>query len=159
MTEPRWLNDTQKRAWMGLLVLTNRGLPDLDRTLKKHDLLIVHYGIFVALSGAPNDTMRLSDLADTANVSQSRLTHRLRTLVDSGDVTIHQDPEDGRSKHATLTAKGRARVEEIAPLHAEDVQRMIFDPLDDEETECLARVMSKIASGLCDHEQFSGFSI
>lgn len=158
MTDPRWLNETQKQAWLGLLVLTYRGLPEFDRRLKPHDLLTVHYGIFVALSGAPGETMRLSDLADSANLSQSRLTHRLRTLVDRGDVTIEPDPEDGRSKWATLTEQGRALIEEIAPLHVEDVQRMIFDPLDDEETECFARVMSKIAAGLCDHEHFTGFT-
>lgn len=159
MTEPRWLNDTQKQAWQGLLVLTNRGLPEFDRHLKAHNLLTVHYGIFVALSGAPGETMRLSDLADTANLSQSRLTHRLRTLIERGDVIIEPDPTDGRSKWATLTKQGRTVIEEIAPLHVEDVQKMIFDPLDDEETECFARVMSKIASGLCDHELFSQFKI
>lgn len=154
MAEPRWLNETQQQAWRGLLVLINRGLPELERTLKEHDLLVVHYSIFDSLSCAPGDTMRLSDLADAANLSQSRLTHRLRSLVERGDISIDPDPEDGRVKYATLTKAGRARLEALAPLHVEDVRRLIFDHLDAAETECLARALSKVAGTLCSHDRF-----
>ena len=154
MAETKWLDDTQQQAWRALLVIYNRGMPELERTLKEHDLLVVHYLIFVELSAAPGDTMRLSDLADAANLSQSRLTHRLRALVDRGDVSIDQDPEDGRGKFATLTPEGRKRLEAIAPVHVEDVRRMIFDHLDPAETKALAGALSKVACHLCDHQHF-----
>jgi DNA-binding MarR family transcriptional regulator len=154
MAEPRWLDETQQQAWRALLVLVNRGIPSLERTLKEHDLLIVHYAILVALSESTDDTMRLSDLADAANVSQSRLTHRLRTLIDRGDVSVDSDPEDGRGKNATLAAAGRRRLESVAPLHADDVQRLVFDNLNKAETECFATALSKVAGSLCDHEHF-----
>lgn len=154
MAEPRWLDETQQQAWRAFVVLVNRGLPELDRTLKEHDLLVVHYSILVALSEATGGSSRLSDLADAANLSQSRLTHRLRTLTERGDVTIEADTEDQRGKHATLTTAGRRRLESVAPLHVEDVQRLVFDHLDPAETECLARALSKVASNLCEHEHF-----
>ena len=154
MTETRWLDDTEQQAWRALLVLVNRGLPELERTLKEHGLLVVHYSILVALSGAPNDTMRLSELADAANVSQSRLTHRLRTLVDRGDVAITADTDDRRGKHATLTASGRDHLETVAPLHVEDVRRVLFDNLDESDTAALAGALSKVAGALCDHDAF-----
>lgn len=154
MDEVRWLDETQQQAWRALLVLVNRGLPQLERTLKAHGLLVVHYSILVALSASPNDTMRLVDLADAANVSPSRLTHRLRTLVDRGDVAITADTDDRRGKHATITATGRRRLETIAPLHVEDVQRVVFDQLDGPETEALASSLSKVARALCDHDDF-----
>ena len=153
-TEPRWLDEAQHQAWRAFLVLVNRGLPEIERTLKQHDLFIVHYTILVVLSAAPDDTMRLSDLADAANLSQSRLTHRLRTLIDRDIVTIEADAEDRRGKHATLTTTGRRLLESVAPLHAEDVQQLIFDHLDPAETECLANALSKVAGKLCDHELF-----
>lgn len=154
MTEPRWLDETQQQTWRAMLVLINRGVPQLERSLKEHGLLIVHYAIFVALSAAPDDTMRLADLADSANLSQSRLTHRLRTMIDAGHIEITADAEDGRGKNATLTKAGRRFLEKIAPVHAEDVQRLIFDHLDSSETEALANAMSKIAATLCDHDDF-----
>ncbi|MEM7321813.1 MAG: MarR family transcriptional regulator [Actinomycetota bacterium] len=154
--EAPWLDDTQQQAWRALLVLVNRGLPRIDRTLKEHDLLVVHYTIFDALSCAPDDTMRLSDLADAANLSPSRLTHRLRSLIESGDVAVDQDPDDGRVKYATLTPQGRERLEALAPLHVADVRRLIFDHLDADETEHLATALSKVAATLCEHDRYRG---
>ena len=154
MEAVRWLDDTQQQAWRALLVLVNRGLPQLERTLKEHGLLVVHYSILVALSSAKDQTMRLCDLADAANVSQSRLTHRLHTLVEGGAVVISPDPVDGRGKNATLTDAGQRRIEQVAPLHVADVQRLLFDLLDVDETAALANALSKVADALCDHEEF-----
>ena len=154
MTDDRWLDETQQQAWRALLVFVNRGLPQLERTLKEHGLLVVHYSILVALSSAPSDTMRLAELADAANLSQSRLTHRLKTMIERGHVEITADEEDGRGKNATLTPSGRRLLEQVAPIHAEDVQRLVFDHLDASETAALADAMSKVAHTLCDHEAF-----
>jgi DNA-binding MarR family transcriptional regulator len=152
--EPRWLNDDQRTAWLGLLSIVNRAFPELERTLKSHDLLNVQYAILVKLSEAPGRCMRLSDLADAANLSQSRLTHRLRALVARGDVEVCDHPGDGRAKNATLTPSGFARLKEVAPFHVEDVQRLLFDPLDEKQTAAMADALSTISDHLCAHPEY-----
>lgn len=155
VSETRWLDETQQQAWRALVVLVYRGFPKLDRTLKEHDLLVVHYSILVALSEAVGQTMRLSDLADAANLSQSRLTHRLRVLIERGDVAVEASPDDGRGKTATLTDAGLARLEAVAPVHAEDVLRLIFDHLEPDQTSALADALTKVAAQLCEHDHFA----
>ncbi|MEM9040195.1 MAG: MarR family transcriptional regulator [Actinomycetota bacterium] len=151
---PRWLDATQQTAWRGLLAIVSRAFPEFERTLKAHDLLTVHYQIFAALSEAPDRTLRLSELADGADMSQSRLTHRIRVLVERGEVAITADPDDRRAKNATLTDAGMTRLETIAPLHVEDVQRLIFDPLTPEQTTALADAMSTIGDHICQHPEY-----
>ena len=150
----RWLDDTEMLAWQGLLVVANRVLPEVERSLKAHDLLAIHYHVFVALSAAPDRTLRLSELADMSNISQSRLTHRMRDLTANGDVEVTVDPQDHRARNATLTAQGMARLERVAPIHVEDVRRLVFDALSAEQTAALADAMSSIAATACGHEQF-----
>lgn len=154
MTAPRWLDDDQQQAWRALLVFVNRGLPEIERTIKEHGLLVVHYQVLVALSDDPLHTLGLSELADMANVSQSRLTHRLRTLTERGFVAIEPDPNDARAKKATLTAEGLHWLEMLAPYHVEDVQRLLFDHLTPAETRSLAVGFGKVAANLCEHAQF-----
>ena len=152
-TEPRWLDETQQEAWHGLRAVMFRAFPEMERTLKGHDLLAVHYHILAVLSNAPEQTLRLTELADAANMSQSRLTHRLRVLIERGEVAICEDPDDRRAKNATLTTAGRKRLEYLAPIHIEDVQRLIFDPLTPQQTKALADAMTTIADHLCQHPE------
>jgi len=154
VTEPRWLNDTQQKAWQGLLVIFLRAMPEVERTFKANQLLGVQYGILVALADEPDQTLRLTDLADLANTSQSRLTHRLRNLVSRGDIEITEDPRDRRAKNATLTKAGKKRLDDVAPQHVEDIQRLIFDHLDEDQTAAFTDALSAIAANLCDHQQF-----
>jgi len=154
MKEPRWLNDSEQLAWRALDVIVNRGLPQLEKTFRQSDMLMIEYRILAALSEAPGDEMRLSDLADLSNTSQSRLTHRMRRLLDRGDVEKRSSPDDGRVTYARLTPVGRERVEAIAPQHANDIQELIFDHLTSAQTEGLADALAAIAAVLCDHEHF-----
>lgn len=154
VSEPEWLNEQQALAWRSLLAIVNRAFPEMERTLKANDLLTAHYTILVELSEAPDQTLGLSALADAANLSQSRLTHRMRALVDAGDVHIVPDAEDGRAKNAQLSAGGLARLEAAAPHHVADVQRLIFDHLDDSQTEAVAEALSIVADALCRHPEY-----
>ncbi|MEO1055480.1 MAG: MarR family winged helix-turn-helix transcriptional regulator [Actinomycetota bacterium] len=152
--EPQWLDEQQQRAWRALLVVLNRAMPEIERTLKEHDLLSIQYGMLVALAEAPESTRRLSDLAEDANMSQSRLSHRIRDLVENGDIEVDNDTDDGRVKLARLTPKGRRRLERLAPLHVADVRRLLFDHLDERQTAALAEALGTVAGGLCDHDEF-----
>ena len=132
----------------------SRAFPEIERSLQCHGISTVHYQIYAALSEAPGHTLRLSELAAGANVSQSRLSHRLRALIDRGDVIVSDDPDDRRAKNATLTTSGFQRLEDVAPKHAEDVQRLIFDSLTPAQTEGLADAASTISEHLCEHPEY-----
>lgn len=151
--EPNWLNDNEAEAWRAFLAVVSRVFPEIERTLRDHDLLGVHYTVLVALSEAPDRTLRLSQLADAANCSLSRLSHRIRTLVDGGAVEIAADPDDGRAKNATLTDAGLARLERAAPEHVADVRRLVFDRLSPAQTTALADALCTVAEGLYDDPQ------
>ncbi len=153
--EPRWLNPDEKSAWLAILTLVQRAFPEIERDMRvNHDLLGVHYHILVTLSDAPDNTMRLTDLAAEANVSQSRLTHRLKCLIERHDIEINQDPDDRRVKRATLTDQGATRLASAAPDHVETVRRVIFDHLTQAQTEALADALGPVAAALCNHPEY-----
>lgn len=145
--EPRWLDDTEQRAWLSLLAVVLVGFPELERTFRPHGLVHVEYGLLAALSGAAAG-LRLSDLAAQMNMSPSRLSHRMRKLVDLGYVEISGDACDGRVSIARVTAKGRQFAERVAPAHVADVRRLIFDHLDPAQTAALADALSTVAEKL-----------
>ncbi len=153
--QPQWLNADEAVAWRAILTLVQRAFPEIERDMRtKHDLLGVHYHILVTLSEAPGRTMRLSDLAASADLSQSRLTHRMKTLIDRGDVAITEHPDDRRAKQATLTDVGFARLEAAAPDHVATVRRVVFDHLTPAQTVALAEALGPVAEALCCHPEY-----
>jgi DNA-binding MarR family transcriptional regulator len=153
--EPRWLDDTERRAWMSLLAVVLVGFPELERTFRPHGLVHVEYGLLAALSNADGG-LRLSELAGQMNMSPSRLSHRMRKLLELGYVEITADPCDGRASIARVTAAGRRFAEQIAPAHVADVRRLIFDHLDPAQTAALADALGTIADKFGDSCPNSG---
>jgi DNA-binding MarR family transcriptional regulator len=84
-----------------------------------------------AMTGAskPGDKLgpTLQDLAGELALRVSGITHALSPLIRDGLVELLQDPADARTKHASLTTKGRARLRKavehwaIANQHVEKV--------------------------------------
>ena len=150
MAEPNWLDDTEQRAWRALLEVYLRLFPEIERGLRRFDLLQVEYGVLVALSESPEGRCQLSDLADQADISPSRLSHRLATMEERGDIERRASADDRRIVHATLTDAGRQRLETVAPHHVADVRRLLFDHLDEQQTAAFGDALAQIAEALGD---------
>lgn len=145
--EPRWLDETEQRAWQGLVVVTLLGWPELERTFKEYGLVHVEYGLLHQLSQRP-EGLRQCDLAQGMNVSQSRLSHRMNKLRERGLVDVVPSQEDGRVSMAYITDEGRKLLAELAPRHLEDVREMIFDRLSAEQVAGLADALDAVAAHL-----------
>src|SRR5690348_14385958 len=94
--EPRWLDDTERRAWLSLVAVMLVAMPELERTFRPYGIVHVEYGLLARLCEIGHEGMRLSDLAATMNMSPSRLSHRLRKLVDRGYIGLTGSDDDGR---------------------------------------------------------------
>ncbi len=154
VTEPRWLNETERQAWLSLLAVVLIGMPQLERTFRPHGLVHIEYGLLAALSDRPEGA-RLRDLAAVMNMSQSRLSHRMRKLVERGYVEVHDDATDGRVSIARITPVGRRFAAKVAPDHVADVRRLIFDHLTERQVAALADALGTVAEqlGACRPEE------
>lgn len=128
VAEPRWLDDDERGAWLAVLRFSVRFVDRLDRELQEEfDLTLGDYEILAYLSETPGGQLRMTELADTALVSRSRLTYRVDRLVDRGLVVRRSCPTDRRGVFAQLTASGRRMLERAAPVHVAGVRRYLID--------------------------------
>jgi DNA-binding MarR family transcriptional regulator len=134
---------------MSLLAIVLVGFPELERTFRPHGLVHIEYGLLSVLSNA-DEGLRLSELASQMNMSPSRLSHRMRKLVDLGYVEVTGDACDGRVSIAWVTAAGREFAEQVTPAHLADVRRLIFDHLEPAQVAALADALGAVAGKLGD---------
>ena len=127
----RWLTDEEQCAWRAFIEASSRLFDDLDRQLQKEaGLSHGDYEVLVRLSEAPGRRMRMSELAEQAVVSRSRLSHAVSRLEDRGYLQREACETDRRGTFAVLTDEGFARLEGLAPSHVDEVRRLVFDKLD-----------------------------
>jgi DNA-binding MarR family transcriptional regulator len=141
------LTEDQDRALSALLAVVLIGVPQLERAVRAYGLLQIEFGLLQALAAEP-DGWRLSDLARATNMSQSRLSHRMRKLVDRGYVYACPSQEDGRATIAAITPDGRRLLDKIKPSYLGQARETLFANLDADQTRLLADTLTKIAEGI-----------
>jgi DNA-binding MarR family transcriptional regulator len=153
---PRWLDADEQRAWRSLIGVVLR-LPGALESQLQREVELGHfpYWIMALLSEAPGRSLRLSELADRAGSSLSRLSHVVTRLEEEGLVERQACAEDARATLAVLTAAGLARVVEAAPGHVAEVRARVFDGLEPGDVADLARICDRILERL-DHREPGG---
>ncbi|MGB3444926.1 MAG: MarR family transcriptional regulator [Actinophytocola sp.] len=149
MSEIRWLSEREQDIWRSFLSATI-GLTDALARQLQRDAGMPHayYEILVALSEAPDRTLRMSELAGVRNSSRSRLSHAVARLEEAGWVRRRDCPTDKRGSFAMLTEEGFAALETAAPGHVTEVRERLFDVLTPEQVEQLGEISRAIQHGL-----------
>lgn len=149
MDEGPWLDDDEQRAWRRTAAVITLLPAALDAQLQRDaGLTQFSYLVLAMLSEEPCRTMPMSALAATVNSSLSRLSHVVARLEAQGWVAREPSPESGRVTVARLTDAGMEKVVATAPGHAAEVRRLIFDALDRDGVDALARVTAAVLGRL-----------
>lgn len=147
-TAPRWLTPTEMKAWRRYILASRRLLDVLDADLDGHDLSMPDYEILVQLSDAPDRRMRMSDLAASALLSRSRLSHRMKVMEKAGWVKREACPADKRGYFAVMTPKGWKAIVAAAPDHVESVRGHFIDHLSKADQIAVADIFERIENSL-----------
>ncbi|MER5309895.1 MarR family transcriptional regulator [Streptomyces sp. NPDC002773] len=149
MTEPRWLSDEEQHVWRAYLHATTLLEDHLDRQLQRDaGMPHIYYGLLVQLSQAPRRRLRMTELAKSAKITRSRLSHAIARLEKNGWVRREDCPSDKRGQFAALTEEGMDVLRRTAPGHVAAVRQALFDRLSAEQVEQLGAIMRVMAEGL-----------
>jgi DNA-binding MarR family transcriptional regulator len=134
----RWLCEHEQRAWGAYIRLAKMLMRQLDRDLHPFGLSSNDYEILVELSGAPENRLRMTELADVTAQSRSRLSHQITRMEAKGLVRRVACDGDKRGTFAVLTPRGMATIERIAPSHVDSVRRNFIDHISPADLATLA---------------------
>lgn len=139
----------EQEIWRAFVTAVN-GLTDhFDRQLQRDaGMPYTYYEILVALSEAPDRTLRMSELAGVRGSSRSRLSHAVARLEEFGWVLRRTCEHDRRGSYAVLTDKGFEALAAAAPGHVTAVREKLFDVLEPHQLNALGEISQKILAGL-----------
>lgn len=140
-----WLNATQLRTWITLSAFLEAFPAAVEAQLKQDTgINQFEYNILAMLSEQDDCTLVMTDLANVAFGSLSRLSHAVTRLEKRGWVQRSTGSGGRRHNTVTLTETGVGAIKAAAPLHAGFVRQALVDPLSDDELETLTRLTRKL---------------
>jgi len=148
-TGTRWLSADEQLTWRAFVGTCHAFFAAIDAQLQRDTgMPLAYYEILVRLSEAPGHTLRMSQLAEAASASKSRISHAVARLEDRGWVRRRDCPTDRRGQLAELTDEGYAVLVAAAPGHVEQVRQTLFDPLTPEQARQLRAISDSILAAV-----------
>jgi DNA-binding MarR family transcriptional regulator len=145
----RWLSAEEQEIWRAFVGTCHAFFAAIDAQLQRDTgIPLAYYEILVRLSEAPGHTLRMSQLADAAASSKSRISHAVARLEERGWIRRRDCPTDRRGQLAELTDEGYAVLVAAAPGHVEHVRRILFDPLTPEQVRQLHAITGSILAAI-----------
>ncbi len=143
------LGQVQKEAWVAVIVSTSMVMRKIEKDLSDRGCMPIElYDVLLTLEHAPNQRMRMSDLADAVILSPSGITRLVDRLETLGYVFRHTCERDRRATYAILTPEGLAAREAAWPHYRESVHRHFGRHLNDEESATVRDALRKTIPGI-----------
>ncbi len=149
VTEPDWLDDHERAAWVRLAAILELLPGVLDSQLRRESgLTHFDYYALAMLSESPERTLRMTALAAQTHATLPRLSHVVKRLEDRGLVTRFPCPEDARATNVRLSEEGWRTVRAAAPGHVATVRHHVVDVLTPEQVDQLTAIGSALLARL-----------
>lgn len=149
MTDVRWLNESENRAWRGYAEMSSRLGAYLHRSLNRQTgLSLSDYEVLVRLSESPHHRLRAFELGMSLQWEKSRLSHHLTRMERRGLVARDTCESDGRGLFILLSPEGQKALEEAAPHHVNDVRARLIDLLTPAELETMALIAERVLAAI-----------
>ena len=151
MSETKWLDTDEARAWRGLQFMQMRLESELSRQLAADSILSLQdYAVLVALTDRDDERLRAYELAAAIGWDKTRLSHHLKRMIDRDLVKKESCPADRRGFFIAVTDRGRREIEEAAPAHVDNVRSLFIDLLSRDELAVIARVTERVLANFSD---------
>ena len=140
------------KAWRGFVNTSSDLLNLIARDLEPFGIDGGDYQLLAMLSEAPDQKLKMCELAERLRLSRSGLTRRIDGVLKAKYVAQARDNKDGRVVFAHLTKKGFDFIKKVAPHHLESVRHRMIDLLSVAELKAFGSGFEKISKNVKQSE-------
>jgi DNA-binding MarR family transcriptional regulator len=141
----RILSEEKQAAWLGFLRAHSLITKALDADLiANFGLQLSAFEVLSRLEDSEDGRMRMSDLADQALLSQSRVSRLCTELESRGLIERQSCASDNRVVYAAVTGAGIELLRKVEESHFEGIDRHFFGGLDDADVKKLTELWPRV---------------
>ena len=142
---PRRLPKPQLEAWRAFLMAHAAIIERIEKVLSQAGCIpLTWYDVLIVLSRAPEQRLRMHELASALVISRSGLTRVVDRLVARGFIMREVCSSDGRGSYAVLTPQGFDELKKTWPFYRQGIMDYFSQHVSREEVEVLTKVMQRL---------------
>ncbi|MDQ3655049.1 MAG: MarR family transcriptional regulator [Chloroflexota bacterium] len=139
------LDEAGLAAWEAFIFAHAAVVGRIERETSRADIVsLTWYDVLVALANAPQQRLRLNELAERVVLSRSGLTRLLDRIEKAGLIRREPAPGDRRGTFAVLTREGAWAQHQTWPYYAAGIARHFSQYLSEEEKRVLATALRRV---------------
>lgn len=144
-------------TWRLFLTVHARLLERIERVLADAGLpSLGWYDVLLTLEEAPQQRLRMFDLAAAVLISRSNLTRLVDRLEDAGLIKRESCAHDRRGAYAALTAAGKEMRRRMWPVYREQIKTLFNSHLSERENTTLNTSLTRILTAATNDEAQAG---
>ena len=148
---PQRLTKTRLEAWRAFLIAHATIIERIEKDLACAELIpLTWYDVLFALSKAPEQRLRMSEIATALVLSRSGLTRLVDRLEAQGFLVRETCATDRRGSFAILTDKGCDELRKTWPFYRQGIIEYFSRHVSDEEIKVLAKSLQRLCGGLSE---------
>jgi DNA-binding MarR family transcriptional regulator len=137
-------DDDARQVWELTLRTVTALLRAFEDDMKAEGFALPWYDVLIQLVNAPQQRLRMQDLADAVVVTRSGLSRLIDRMEKAGLVRREPVADDGRGSYAALTEQGRAAYDRLAADHHRKIDERFGSRLSGADLRALRRAMRKL---------------
>jgi DNA-binding MarR family transcriptional regulator len=136
---------TKRAAWRSVLFAHSALIRIFEAELKHEcGTPLQTYDVLIRIWLAPGQSMRMSELADSAILSRSWITRRVERLEADGLVERTPAGDDGRGVSVRLSDQGRETFGRLERSHAKSIDQHFSRFMTEDEARVLTDVLNRV---------------
>jgi DNA-binding MarR family transcriptional regulator len=142
-----FLDREEWESWGALMMLHRSVLHELDTELRRHSgLAVIEFDVLITLFNAPDQRLRMSELAERVLLSPAGTTHLVTRLERDGLVRREVDPADGRKWFTLLTDAGDSALMAARPIHNKVLRGTLLASTSPADRRTLRRIWKRLST-------------
>lgn len=141
------LSKAHNLAWRKFLVAHVRLIEQIEQDLDQAELPpLSWYDVLFALSEAPEQRLRLHELAQAILLSRSNLTRLVDRLEVAGLIQREQCSSDRRGAFAVITDEGFKMLSQMWTVYGQAIEKYFACHLDANEVKFLVKILNRLTN-------------
>ena len=143
------LEQSRLQAWRSFLTAHAALINRIEHELEQAEVVpLAWYDVLLALYEAPNQRLRMNELADAIVLSRSGLTRLVDRLEGEGLLSRERCGTDRRGAYAVLTDKGLATLRRTWPVYEKGIVEHFAHYVSDDEARILTEVFQRVLAAV-----------